>query len=350
MLDERVIREALLYKKLTGKRVKCNTCYRGCVLKDGEVGFCRTRVNRGGRLFTLEYGLISSLSVNPIEKKPLFHFWPGSLCLTMGSWGCTFACPWCQNFEISKVAPNLEYSIVMTPEEFVERTIKEKCQGTSMSFSEPTTFLEFAIDVFKLARKKGLYNTFITNGYFTLEALDALIKAGCDAFNIDIKGDRKAVLKYCKADVELVWQSAIEAKKKGAWVELTTLIIPTVNDDTKVLREIAKRIVDEMGPDTPWHISRYYPAYEFVQPPTPIQTLEKAFDIGKEEGLKYIYIGNVPGHAENTYCPACGELLIERYGFDVTKFNLQKGNRCPKCGEKIPIIGRYIKRERAWLF
>jgi pyruvate formate lyase activating enzyme len=234
----------------------------------------------------------------------------------------------------------------MSPKELVDKAIENLCQGTSMSFSEPTTFLEFSLDVFKLARKEGLYNTFITNGYFTSEALELLLKAGCDAFNIDIKGDKEVVKKYCGADVEFVWQNAIQAKKKGAWVELTTLIIPGVNDDEECLREIARRIHDEVGDDTPWHISRYYPHYEFTAPPTPVETLEKAFKIGKKEGLKFIYVGNVPGHKENTYCPACGKLLIERFGFDVLSFNLTKNKKCPQCGEKIPIIGKYINHKR----
>ena len=240
----------------------------------------------------------------------------------------------------------MENSIIMTPEEFVERTVREGCQGTSMSFSEPTTFLEYALDVFKLAKKKGLYNTFITNGYFTPEALDLLIKAGCDAFNIDIKGCKEAVEKFCDANVEFVWENAIEAKRKGSWVEITTLIIPTVNDDEECLRSIAKRIRDEMGEDTPWHVSRYYPAYKFTVPPTPLATLEKAFKVGREEGLKFIYIGNVPGHAENTYCPSCNTLLIERFGFEVLQFKLDKHNRCPNCGENIPIVGRFVRRRR----
>jgi pyruvate formate lyase activating enzyme len=233
----------------------------------------------------------------------------------------------------------------MSPKELVDKTIENLCQGTSMSFSEPTTFLEFSIDVFKLAKKEGLYNTFVTNGYFTPEALKLLLKSGCDAFNIDIKGDREAVKKYCNADVEFVWQNSIETRKKGAWVELTTLVIPGVNDDEECLRGIARRIHDEVGDDTPWHVSRYYPCYKMNNPPTPVKTLEKAYKIGKNEGLKYVYVGNVPGHLENTYCPSCGKLLIERFGFDVLSFNLTKDKKCPECGEKIPIIGKFIKRE-----
>lgn len=345
--SEKYMKEALLYDKLPNKKVRCNTCNRRCIIVPNKLSFCKTRENRKGKLYTLEYGLISSIAVNPIEKKPLFHFWPGSDCLTIGSWSCTLTCPWCQNYDISKVSPDPKNSIMMTPKGLVDKTIENLCQGTSMSFSEPTTFLEYSIDVFKLAKKEGLYNTFITNGYFTPEALKLLLKAGCDAFNIDIKGDKEAVKKYCNADVEFVWQNIIEIKKKGGWVELTTLVIPGVNDDEEFLRGIVKKICDEVGDDTPWHISRYYPHYKFTSPPTPVETLERAFNIGKRSGLKFIYVGNVLGHKlENTYCPGCKKLLIKRFGFDVQYFNLTKDKKCPECGEKIPIVGRYVEKER----
>jgi pyruvate formate lyase activating enzyme len=349
-LPSKVIREALLYKKIKKQVVKCNVCNRRCRISPNALGFCKTRKNIEGKLYTLEYGLISSINVNPIEKKPLFHFWPGSNCLTIGSWSCNFTCPWCQNYDISKVEPNIENSIVLTPEELVNLTVEKKCQGISVSFSEPTTFLEYSIDVFKLAKKRNLYTNFITNGYFTSEALKLLLKAGCDAFNIDVKGDEEAVKRYCNANIEFVWQNAIEAKRRGAWVELTTLVIPGVNDDEECLRSIARRIHDELGDDTPWHVSRYYPCYKFTTPSTPVKTLKRAFEIGREEGLKFIYIGNVPGHRENTYCPTCGKLLIERYGFEVLQFNLTRDNKCSECGEKIPIIGKFIKRKSSWFF
>jgi len=349
--SEKYVKEALMYEKVPKKRVRCNTCNRRCIIAPDKLGFCKTRKNINGKLYSLEYGLISSINVNPIEKKPLFHFWPGSDCLTIGSWSCTFTCPWCQNFGISKVPPDSKRSIIMTPKKLVEMTIDKGCQGTSMSFSEPTTFLEYSLDVFKLTKKKGLYNTFITNGYFTSEALKLLLKAGCNAFNIDMKGDKEAVKKYCKADVEFVWQNVIQAKKKNAWVELTTLVIPGVNDDDKSLKEIAKRIHDEVGDDTPWHISRYYPCYHFTNPPTPVETLERAYNIGKEEELKFIYVGNILGHKlENTYCPGCEKILIERFGFDIQSINLTKNNKCPECGEKIPIVGKFIERKSRWWF
>lgn len=227
----------------------------------------------------------------------------------------------------------------MFPEEFVATTIRLNCQGTSISFNEPTLSLEWSLEVFKLARERGLYNTFVTNGYMTLEALQLLIEAGLDAMNVDIKGSDEAVRKFCGTDVEVVWRNCRYAKEHGVHVEVTTLVIPTVNDDEASLRSIAKRIANELGQDTPWHVTAYYPAYLFNAPPTPIRTLERAYQIGREEGLKFVYLGNVPGHPyENTYCPQCGKLLIQRYGVRMVKW-FMKGDSCPKCNEKLPVVG-----------
>lgn len=347
------VKESHLYEKLEGGKVRCNICNRRCVLPPGRLGFCKAMKNIDGKLYTLEYGLASSLAVNPVEKKPLFHFWPGSRLLTMGSWSCNFTCPWCQNYDISQVSPEegRDRSTIFSPKEFVELAKRKGCRGTSMSFSEPTTFFDFSIDVFKLAKKEGLYNTVITNGYFTPEALDMYLEAGADAFNIDIKGDKEAVRKYCAADEEFIWQNAIGAKKKGAWVELTTLVIPDVNDEEECLRGIARRIYDELSPETPWHISRYFPYYKFSKPPTPVSTLEKAHRIGKEVGLKFVYIGNVLGHKyESTFCPSCGELLIGRRGFTIYNNKVGEEKRCPECGEEIPIIGEISERRPFLLF
>jgi len=212
-----------------------------------------------------------------------------------------------------------------------------KCKGMSMSFSEPTTFLEYALDVFELARDEGLYNTVITNGYFTPEAVELLLEKGADAFNIDIKGDRETYGKYCTADAEKVWRNVGKIKER-AHLELTTLVIPEVNDDEDCIGGIAEKIVKEAGADTPWHISRYFPAYEFEMPAAPLARLERACEIGKEKGLRYIYIGNVPGHKyENTYCPSCGELLISRMGLIVPKNRLVDG-KCPACRVNIPVL------------
>ena len=344
------LREGLLQEPLedgTGK-ARCLTCERRCLLPPGGLGWCRTRRNLDGKIHTLTWGLISSISANPIEKKPLFHFYPGSVALTAGSWSCNFACPWCQNWEISKAEPpppdDPRYRLI-TPEEFVELAERAGCQGTSISFNEPTLLLEWSVEVFRLARKRGLYNTFVTNGYMTEAALELLIEAGLDAANVDIKGDGEAVRSYCQADVEPVWRNCRLLKERGVHLEVTTLVIPGVNDDERVLRSLAERIRGELGRETPWHLTAYFPAYRFGAPPTPTATLERAWALGKAAGLEFVYLGNVPGHRlENTYCPGCGALLIERRGLSIGKMRLTGAEtdtggrgRCPDCGREIPI-------------
>ena len=333
-MDGPGLRKALLQERVRDK-VRCLTCERRCLLKDGALGWCRTRRNEGGTLYTLIYGLVSSLSANPIEKKPIYHLHPGSVALTAGSWSCNFKCPWCQNWDISKRPPS--GGRYMSAEEFVAQAVAWGCQGTSISFNEPTLSLEWSLDIFPLAREKGLYNTYVTNGYMTPEALNLLVEAGLDAMNVDVKGNAEAVKRYCAADVEKVWRNCLVAREAGVWVEITTLVIPAVNDDEGTLRSIARRIRDELGPETPWHVSGYYPAYKFTVPPTPIRTLERAHDIGVEEGLSFVYVGNVLGHRyENTYCPDCGELLIQRFGLRVAQNRLD-GARCPACQRPIPL-------------
>jgi len=339
-------REALLYRKVD-ERAVCLTCERSCDIPEGKLGFCRTRKNIAGKLYTLQYGDISAISANPIEKKPFFHFYPGSKALTVGSWSCNFTCPWCQNYDISKSSPLEKKGFFLSPEEFVRQVELHRCQGTSISFNEPTLSLEYSLDVFRLAREKGYYNTYVSNGYMTQQALELLVESGLDAINIDIKGSAEVVEKYCKADVEKVWRNAAEAKRRGVWVELTTLVIPGVNDDEDCLRGIARRICTELGRDVPWHVTRYYPAYEFatrvVVPETPVSRLEGARGVGKEEGLDFVYVGNFPGHRyENTYCPRCNEVLIERHGFSVTRYRVTEDKRCPGCYREIPIRGIYV--------
>jgi pyruvate formate lyase activating enzyme len=350
--------------------VRCLTCERRCVIPEGERGWCRTRQSLGGTLHTLTYGLVTSLSVNPIEKKPLYHFYPGSMALTAGSLSCNFDCPWCQNWRISKEVPpkaipksrqsssgcdhlgcpwcqNWHISKrrpsggrFMAPEAFVRQAQERGCQGTSISFNEPTLSLEWSLDVFPLAREAGLYNTFVTNGYMTERALELLIEAGLDGMNVDVKGDAAAVRRYCKADVDVVWRNCRLASQSGVWVEITTLVIPGVNDSTDTLRTIAHRIVDELGPDTPWHLSRYFPAYRFDRSATPVSTLERAREIGTKAGLHYVYLGNVPRHAgENTICPKCGTILVRRESFWSSRSNLTSEGCCPRCEETIPGVG-----------
>jgi pyruvate formate lyase activating enzyme len=333
------VRPALLFEKFSDGKVQCNLCERRCKIGPGALGFCKTRRNVGGELYTLIYGDISSISANPIEKKPFYHFWPGSVALTVGTWGCNFLCPWCQNYGISKVPPEPERANHMSPERFVEQTIREHCQGTSISFNEPTLMFEYSLDVFKIARARGLYNTYVTNGYMTLEALRMLGEAGLDALSIDVKGDAGSVRRYCGADAEVVWRNVRGARRLGMHVEVVNLVIPGVNDGEGQIRGLAKRHLRDAGPETPLHFTAYYPAYKFDAPPTPISTLERAHDIARAEGVEFVYIGNVPGHrCENTYCPDCEEMLIERFGLELLRVNLE-GNRCPKCKREIPIIG-----------
>ena len=328
------VRESLL-QAAVGNKVRCNVCERRCVVVAGGLGWCRTRENRNGTLMTLIYGAASSVAANPIEKKPFYHFYPGSWAYTVGSWSCNFGCPWCQNWDISKAAPSARGEYI-SPERFVELTERAGCDSTSISFNEPTLSLEWSLDVFRLARQRGLCNTYVTNGYMTPEALSLLIDAGLDAMNVDVKGDAAAVKKYCRGiDVDKVWAICQIARAHGVHVEITTLVIPTVNDTPTTLREIAERIANDLGPDVPWHVTAYYPTYQFTAPPTPMRTLERAWHIGKEAGLEFIYVGNVPGHRyDNTYCPACETLLIERFGFDIVR-NVIGHGKCPQCQRRI---------------
>jgi pyruvate formate lyase activating enzyme len=341
MEDPRV-REGLLWEK-TDNKIKCKNCERLCNIKPGQVGFCKTRKNINGKLFTLVYGDTSSISVNPIEKKPFFHFWPGSKTLTVGTWSCNFTCGWCQNYDISKTVEQVGTGEYISPEDLIKLAEKNNCQGTSISFNEPTLLLEYSLDVFKLAKKKGLYNTYVSNGYMTQDALKMLVDDGLDAMNVDIKGDKEFVTRQCGADMDKVWRNVKEAKELGVWIELTTLVIPKFNDSDKSLLSIAKKIA-EIDKNIPWHVSRFYPAYKFEDVPvTSSETLEKAYRIGKKAGLRFIYVGNILGHKlESTYCPKCNEKLIERFGFDVSDCKITSDNKCPKCGEKIPIVGKCI--------
>jgi len=329
------VRPALLQRE-EGRRVVCLTCERRCRLVEGGTGWCRTRRNEGGVLYTLIYGAVSSLSANPIEKKPLYHFYPGTYALTAGSWECNFGCPWCQNWEISKKPPP-PAGPSTSPAAFVDEVVRVGCRGTSISFNEPTLSLEWSLEVFRLVRSRGLYNTLVTNGYMTPDALRLLVEAGLDGMNVDLKGKAEAVRRHCKGiDVERVWNACRLAREAGVHLELTTLVIPGVNDDDSSLHEVAGRIVSGLGADVPWHVTGYFPAYRFHAPPTSVAMLERAWTIGRKAGLRFVYLGNAPGHPSgNTTCPDCGALLIERWGLAVTRNRLRNGS-CSACGRSIP--------------
>jgi pyruvate formate lyase activating enzyme len=335
VIHNKFTRESLLSER-AGNDVVCNVCERRCIIPPGKIGWCRTRKNEDGVLYTLIYGSLASVSADPIEKKPFYHFHPGSHTATAGSWSCNFGCGWCQNWDISKAEVPEEGKFV-SAEAFVNTTIEAGCQGTSISFNEPTLSLEWSLEVFPIARALGLYNTYVTNGYMTPEALELLIDAGLDAMNVDIKGEAPEVKRYCRhVDVEKVWASCREARKRGVHLEITTLLIPGVTDSERSLSRIASRIRSELGKEVPWHVTGYYPAYKFNAPATTPAMLERAYSAGREAGLQFVYIGNLPGHDyNNTYCPGCQETIINRMGFHVLQNRLREGT-CPNCGAIIP--------------
>ncbi len=337
------MKEATLYRVIEEDpgRIECTACARRCRLKPGQVGFCGIRGNKDGKLYLLNYGKIIAMHVDPIEKKPLTHFHPGSMVLSIATTGCNWACMYCQNFDISqrRIVEGFEF----TPREIVEVAKEVGAQGMTYTYNEPTIFAEFAHDVGVEAHKSGLFNTFVSNGYLTDEAVDYIARF-LDAITVDFKGnaDDKFARKFILIpSYEPVFDTILELKSKGIFIEITDLVIPRVGDDLDKARRLSKWIYDNLGPDTPVHFLRFHPDYKMMDYPwTPIETLEKHIKIAKEVGLKYVYIGNVPGHPyEHTYCPECGNIVIERYGFEILEWRLTKDNRCIFCNAKIPIVG-----------
>ena len=340
--------EALLYQKVNGEVVRCNVCPRRCYIRPGEVGFCKARENRDGKLYAISYGKLTAANVDPIEKKPLFHFWPGSSSFSISSFGCSFSCPWCQNWSISQVGLKESSYQEASPEEVVKLAKRYGCKTISYTYNEPLIWLEYILDTAKLASKEGILNVLVTNGYTTPEALEMLAPY-IHAANIDIKAYNSAFYtKYCNARLEDVRQAVKTMFGKGWHIETTLVIIPTLNDNREEIRGLSRWIVENLSPEVPFHISRFHPMYKMMHlNPTPLGSLVEARQIALEEGLKYVYLGNVLGHeGENTYCPSCGFLLIKRWGFDILEWNLDENNRCPKCGEKIPIVGEYEPHTR----
>lgn len=348
LLSYPTVREALLYERMAGGKVRCGLCERRCLIGLEDRGLCGTRMNVDGRLYTLVYGDINALESRPIEIKPFFHYWPGSTALTFSTWSCNFHCPWCQNWQLSKTEPSLEKANYVSAEDMVYMAIRGRDEGLCVSFTEPTLLFEASLEYFKLSRGRGLYNCYVSNGYMTLEALRLLAEAGMDAIKIDLKGDVEAYRKYCGGvDVNLVWRNAKEAKGLGLHVEVVNLVVTGVGDDDECLRWVIEKHLKEVGPETPLHFTRYYPAFKFKNPSTNIETLEKAYEMAKKAGVLYPYIGNVAGHKyENTYCHNCRELLIKRFSYSILNYKITEGKKCPKCNVEIPITGRYIKKLR----
>jgi len=338
------LKEAPLYEMLPAGSVRCNICQRRCEIKPEKLGYCYTRFNKQGKLYSLIYSEVSCFMISPIEKKPLFHFYPGSLWLSLGTLGCNFRCPGCQNWDIAHARIDLgKYDTeLITPQDSVELAKQHKCKGISWTYNEPTIWFEYTLNCAKLAKENGLLTNYVTNGFITPEALD-LIGPFLDAFRVDIKGfSDDFYRKMCHVDdFEGILKVTKRAKEKwGMWVEIITNIIPGYNDDEAQLKGIASWIRKDLGEDTPWHVTQFVPHLELSGiPATPISTLEKAREIGQKLGLKHVYLGNVWGHpAENTYCPTCQKLLIKRNGFDISRYEIKDG-KCPYCHKSIP--GRF---------
>jgi pyruvate formate lyase activating enzyme len=327
----------MFYEREDGNHVRCGLCRFRCRIGDGTRGICAVRENRGGILYSLVYGKLCAEQVDPIEKKPLFHVTPGSKTYSIATAGCNFHCQHCQNYTISQIdryapIPGAE----QTPLMVVQRAIDNKCRSISYTYTEPTIFYEFAYDTARLAQEAGLKNIFVTNGYISREAL-ATIAPFLDAANIDLKGFSEGF--YCDvvhARLSEVLDSIIEYRRQGVWLELTTLIIPGLNDSDRDLQGIASFIATNLGIDTPWHVSQFYPTYQLTdRPRTSLDSLRRARDIGRAAGLRYVYEGNIPGAGgENTCCPYCSSALIKRYGYAIQADIISEG-ACPDCGTAI---------------
>jgi len=335
------MKEAMFFEKLENKKVRCNLCRHHCVIANGKKGICRVRENQEGILYSLVYRKLISDNIDPIEKKPLYHFYPGTTSFSIATVGCNFRCLNCQNYEISQLPKDHEQIIGrdIAPEKIVEDALSYNCKSISYTYTEPTIFFEYAYEVAKIASSKSIKNVFVTNGYITRGALKE-IKPYLHAANIDLKSfSNETYKKICGAKLEEVLDCIRSYKEMGIWIEITTLIIPEVNDSISELKQIANFICS-VGPEIPWHVSRFYPRYRLIEkPPTPIELLSTARQIGIEAGLRYVYEGNVPGDGgENTYCYKCKKLLIKRYGYQILINNIVN-QKCSACDTPIDGVG-----------
>ncbi len=337
--------EAMLYERLSDGAVQCHVCPRLCHITPGRSGVCRARANRDGRLYAITYGRVCSVAADPIEKKPLYHFFPATTVLSLGSMGCNFTCRHCQNWQIAHADPGEVARDLRTlpVRNLPVLAAHNECQGVAWTYNEPTIWLEYILDGAQIAHENGLYTAMVTNGYITSEALDVLAPH-IDAYRVDVKGfSDDQYQELCRIrGLAPVLDAAVRAKTEhGCHVEIVTNVIPTFNDDEVTLRGIAAWIAGELGPETPWHVTRFTPYLEFSHlPVTPIPTLERAVRIGHDAGLRFVYLGNVPGHeGENTVCPHCKRLLVRRTGYAVEDVAL-RGTFCSMCGENVHVITR----------
>ncbi len=337
-LDLNVIHEGLLQKE-EEDGVRCLTCAHRCLIHEGKTGICRTRVNDRGTIKTLVYGNISSLSNNPIEKKPFFHFAPSTFAFTVGSWGCNASCPFCQNYHISKLKPSVDISRYLSPEDFVILAQKRGASGTSISFSEAATLmLEWNIEVFRIARNRRMYNTIVTNGYMTPEAIDLLVDAGLDAANVDVKGCEPQVREMCGIHLQPVLDNILHMIKRGVHVEVTTLVVPELSDTLECLDRIATWIMENTGKKTPWHINYYHPDYKYLKQSPPLDVHMEASEEAKSKGLEFVYIGNVGRRGlEDTVCPGCETVNVERRAMSSSVIAVDNSGQCTNCGYDLAI-------------
>jgi pyruvate formate lyase activating enzyme len=335
------LHEAMLYERQEDKKVKCCLCARRCLISEGATGFCLVRKNEGGALFSLNYGKVVSAAVDPIGKKPLSHFHPGALVMSIAAAGCNFRCKFCDNWMVSQDTEVAGRNF--PPAEVVKVATKRNCQGISYTYTEPTIYMEYAYDTAKIAHKAGLFNTFVTNGYMTPEAVKT-IAPYLDAATVDFKGggDPDFYKSFSAVPiVEPIYETLKELKSNDVHIEITNLVVPKIGDSMEKIKEMATWIKDNIGQETPFHLLRFHPDYKMTTTPaTTVEEMERAYMTARNAGLHYVYLGNVPGHpSENTYCPKCNELLIKRYSFEITQWNLTKTMRCPVCSNPIPIKG-----------
>ncbi len=332
------MKEAMLYERLKDDQVLCNLCHHRCRIQDSKRGICAVRENRGGRLVSLVYGKLISRAVDPIEKKPLFHFLPGSTSYSIATVGCNFHCHHCQNAEIAQLPRdrNIILGDNVAPEEIVSDAIRRGCRSISYTYTEPTIFFEYAHDTARLALEAGLRNVFVSNGYMTAEAVDVMVP-WLHAINIDLKGPESFYRDVCGAHLAPVVENIRRIHAQGIWVEVTTLVIPSLNDGPETLRHLAETLA-AISPDIPWHISAFHPAYHLLDKPrTPPATIRRAREIGLAAGLHHVFVGNLPGEAgESTHCHRCGICLIERTGYRISSACVVQG-KCPDCDA--PVAG-----------
>jgi pyruvate formate lyase activating enzyme len=339
-------KEALLYEQVPGGRVRCTACARYCNIPEGKIGLCGIRGNTNGKLWLYVYGKIIAGHIDPIEKKPVTHYMPGSRIFSVATSGCNWLCQYCQNFDISQ-RRKIE-GMDVTPEKVVEMTKRYRCEGLAYTYNQPTIFMEFAHDIGVQARKAGLINIFVSNGYDTPQTVE-LMRDFLDCITVDFKGSGETsfVRKYIGiANAEPIFQTLLDIRDRTkVHIEITDLVVPEVGDDLGAARKLSSWIYDNLGPDTPIHFLRFHPDYKMMNlPPTPIKTLEKHHEVAKAVGLNYAYLGNVPGHPlEHTYCPACGKIVVDRMGFDITGWHMDAHNRCKNCDNEIPIVGNLSK-------